>query len=477
MDYTNRKQFHDAADTIGRQFKLKRVIGMIVANDMLKLHTQCILCNNIRDYEFTAFVRDPEYQQKCAQCGASLSYQSDPTPIKPTVIEKVKEPTPEPVPKPIAEPAPIASAPVDPELKETVEEVITPVFKLETIQPERPVEILPKAILNEHRVRQGDMFGPRGKKKKKGKKHRFEQVTTESPVEESKEIPDTGRTYAYAELPEDVKYIGDIARFDPKKSLLDRVQEYSALVGESINGRVIKRLWINGKKGNAIMCVLECPKCGVAVDENMSNVVNTPEIINGCRCYFSKHDVDQPKQGDVSGTWIVDRFYKKAYSSSGYNRRSWMVDCHCKECGDIASLTIQDWHSQVECKRCNSKSSKPPLRKMKDTPMIDSPIIRVCKDGRQIINAGECGQLYGVYHNMIRTAQRTGVDVAIEWFDDESRILNNVEGFKRFWKWSMANGYTSTKSVSGINLVRLLRKNLDGDFTPSNCYWSVIGSC
>lgn len=128
-----------------------------------------------------------------------------------------------------------------------------------------------------------------------------------------------------------------------------------------------------------------------------------------------------------------------------YNYREWLCEC---ECGNTTIVRGYSLTSNVT-KSCGclrkQKTSERTKTLMKTHGLSKT---KLYKKWGSIKRNCYCRRNYNYKFYGLK-----GVAVCDEWLND----------FMNFYNWSMENGYTESKY--------LIRKNKNGNYEPSNCYW------
>lgn len=140
------------------------------------------------------------------------------------------------------------------------------------------------------------------------------------------------------------------------------------------------------------------------------------------------------KVGEIYNLMKVQKIYRK-------NNRIYS-DCKCIKCGKLKTLRASDLYNS-KANSCQCQTIKHGMNQSK---------------------------IYSIYHNIkdrclnpnnhaYHNYGGRGITICEEWL--------NKDGFINFYNWAIKNGYKEGLSID--------RKNIEGNYEPTNCRWITLG--
>lgn len=150
---------------------------------------------------------------------------------------------------------------------------------------------------------------------------------------------------------------------------------------------------------------------------------------------------------------LISRSYKLIgiQPSEFGNRPVWVMECLCGKQIRVSPSLVTS--GKLPLCECGNKIRTDATRQEAETSLEKLEVYtrdRLKSILRSIINRcyNEESQQYKKYGGL-------GIGIASEWAEDPNTFI----------QWSLESGYTQVKN--------LYRYNLDGDYTPRNCYWAI----
>ena len=190
---------------------------------------------------------------------------------------------------------------------------------------------------------------------------------------------------------------------------------------------------MDDKRQNLWVCKCDCGKEKIATTHHLMQKHTT-----SCGCIRSAEDLTGKRFGKLT---VIKRI-EDTFDKAGRKYITW--ECQC-DCGNITHTTTNNLHGKTTSCGCYLKEIA----------------------GQQTLKHGlRKSRLYTIYNGMKQRCNNPniaeyknyggrGIKVCEEW--------NAPDGLDTFAKWALSNGYQPNLTIE--------RKNVNGNYEPSNCTW------